>query len=735
MSYASRVAALGATAYYRLGEASGTTITDAIGSANGTYVNTPDLAQTGAIRDGDTAVNFKSASSERGTLTTLGSFGSNLGTCSVAFWLKTTTTTKSAALGFTNAGTATSFLVQVASSYNGTQTTNALRAFSRNEATNITQAHILSSALFDGNWHFVAIVSSATGWKFYVDGAAVTATTTQGDNSGTYANAGVAMDIGSQNANGTHQLFLNGALDEVAFFPSRLDPEDIRALWGDGAIRSNYGSTQTTGAYYTAVQALTPKLYWRLDEPDGTYYAKDISGNGNDGFYLGTDVAFAVDGRVDSANDSFRMTSHDGFGVVRANSYAPFVPGGKITVCGVSRTDSIVAARYQNLFSAETQPGASGQSSPALEGLNAASGGGDTIRFYADVASDFPGFKSTDWDDADPPAAAWFHWAFTFDDSLTPGASAATLYINGVQKTPSIGGLTWANHFVNGTGRFQVGNRGDGIASGNQENFQGEHDEIAVWERVLSQSEIRGLVAAADIAFFDSRSVTVTLTPTGSGVYGYTPDSRTATAAVTPTRTESQTGTDARTITVPITLSASESWSHFPDIAFEDSGSVTVAVTPTRTEAHERLASGSGTAAVTPTGAESYGFVGTGTATVTLALTRSENFGYTGAQSVTVAITPTATEAASIADAGTVAVDLTPTGTHPGFSDSGFAFIEITAFGTPFEDSGTVTVEIAPTGSLPPVVIELTDLVGAASGHLERDESGHMEFATAGRTT
>jgi Concanavalin A-like lectin/glucanases superfamily len=57
-SYPARVVADGAVAYWRLGEASGTSAVDVIGGKNGTISGGVTLAQVGALADGDKAVRF-----------------------------------------------------------------------------------------------------------------------------------------------------------------------------------------------------------------------------------------------------------------------------------------------------------------------------------------------------------------------------------------------------------------------------------------------------------------------------------------------------------------------------------------------------------------------------------------------------------------------------------------------------------------------------------------------------
>lgn len=102
LTYAGTVFDVGTpTAYYRLGESSGTTANDVSGNGyDSNYDNTPTLGATGLLGgDADTAVTFDSASSEKITVpgaTKWGTLGSSLGSgISVAFAFSTSATTAS----------------------------------------------------------------------------------------------------------------------------------------------------------------------------------------------------------------------------------------------------------------------------------------------------------------------------------------------------------------------------------------------------------------------------------------------------------------------------------------------------------------------------------------------------------------------------------------------------------------------------------------------------------------
>jgi hypothetical protein len=67
-TFRTAVLALSPTAYWRLGEPSGTNVADEMGVQAGTYVNTPTLGVGGYPGDGNTAATFAAASSQQVTI-------------------------------------------------------------------------------------------------------------------------------------------------------------------------------------------------------------------------------------------------------------------------------------------------------------------------------------------------------------------------------------------------------------------------------------------------------------------------------------------------------------------------------------------------------------------------------------------------------------------------------------------------------------------------------------------
>jgi len=143
------------------------------------------------------------------------------------------------------------------------------------------------------------------------------------------------------------------------------------------------------------------------------------------------------------------------------------------------------------------------------------------------------------------PFYAWTHVALTFNGSM------ASTYING-NLTRTISGLSGAIH--TSTGPLKIGSRSD-IPLSNHPNdrFNGHIDELSIYNRALSTSEIQMIVTVGS-AGKCKPGITPTPTPTPTRTPTYTPThtptyTPTHTPTYTPTRTPTHTPTRTPTYT------------------------------------------------------------------------------------------------------------------------------------------------------------------------------------------
>ena len=209
--------------YYRLGEASGTNAYDEVAAANnGTYYNTPDLGQTGAISgDSNTAVKFKEASSEYAQTLTLSSETSLL-PCTIECFMKTDGASDSnAGILFYRSGSNTASGLNIRGSNQG-----SLGYHWRDQSSTWTYNPTIT--LSDNTWYYVALVIESTKATFYVIDESGTLTTPAVNSVSHSAldcsNAGwrIARDS-------NYTRYFQGWLDEIAIYDQALSQSTVEA--------------------------------------------------------------------------------------------------------------------------------------------------------------------------------------------------------------------------------------------------------------------------------------------------------------------------------------------------------------------------------------------------------------------------------------------------------------------------------------------------------------------------
>jgi hypothetical protein len=89
-------------------------------------------------------------------------------------------------------------------------------------------------------------------------------------------------------------------------------------------------------------------------------------------------------------------------------------------------------------------------------------------------------------------ASTWYHLVATYDGSVTPGGFK--LYLNGVAETVSSASGGTVTTFANST-VASIGARGAANLF-----FDGKIDEAAIWDSLLSASDVQAIYDATDIA-------------------------------------------------------------------------------------------------------------------------------------------------------------------------------------------------------------------------------------------
>ena len=227
-AYPDDVANQGASNYWRLGESSGTTGVDSIGTLNLTEQAGITPGAPGAIlTNSDTAATFDGNPADGVASTQTAVTGPN--TFSEEIWFKTTTTSGGKLLGFgnTTTGLSTNYDRQ-------TYMDNAGHLIFGVCAANGCPVVLTTTGTYnDGRWHQAVGTLSSAGMSFYVDGTAIgtnpAVTTAQGFNG--YWRLG-GDNLGSWPGTVSSNYFA-GTLDDASIYPTALTLAQIQQQYAD----------------------------------------------------------------------------------------------------------------------------------------------------------------------------------------------------------------------------------------------------------------------------------------------------------------------------------------------------------------------------------------------------------------------------------------------------------------------------------------------------------------------
>lgn len=126
-----------------------------------------------------------------------------------------------------------------------------------------------------------------------------------------------------------------------------------------------------------------------------------------------------------------------------------------------------------------------------LQASGAGAGGSNDFGFYPDTGGSGDAVYTTN---DSHQTGVWEHWVVTFDGTVVDDLDSVDFYKNGVEitsesQTAAIGTVTDSNS-------TSVSIGGDTTIGGPDSEFDGIIDEVRIYTRVLSPSEIRGLYGA-----------------------------------------------------------------------------------------------------------------------------------------------------------------------------------------------------------------------------------------------
>jgi len=311
-----------------------------------------------------------------------------------------------------------------------------------------------SSSVLDNKWHHVVAISNGSVWTMYVDGVSQTVTATNGTNVGNWFSDVSGRDrvtIGAQYNGATPAYSFKGIIDDVRIYNRVLSASEVAALYKLGlATAAPANNTGLVG-------------YWSLDNSDinGTT-AYDRSGKGNNGTL--TNSPTKVAGKLGQGLSLIDTLSK--YIEIPDTSALRLTGGGTITAWIKPNSLNAIAATI-------VDKGTTNTSTTDGYRFNITTSGQIGIRVNANTAT-----KSTD------NAYSFGKWTFAVG-VIKPDGSVA-LYSNGVNVTGTPGSAVLP---PDTTGVMRIGAR----ATGTDRNFDGVIDDVHIYNRALSASEVVAL--------------------------------------------------------------------------------------------------------------------------------------------------------------------------------------------------------------------------------------------------
>ena len=444
--YADRISQAEPLAYWRLDESSGSSANDAMSNnLDGTYYGSPSKGYPGATHNDDhTAVRFDGVD-DSVQVPYNSAFSS--AALTLEAWMRSTGRSGNLQLLMSRDGTSGHGIYV----YN-----NQLKGRLKVGGSLVTL--LGPNDVMDGRWHHVALTFDGTTARLYFDGDQQSSATPTGSLA---ALTSTALRFGDSPVG---DRFV-GDLDEVAIYDHALSSQEVKSHFdaAQGAGLQCAGGSD----YSDLICESQPLGYWRLDETLGIAHDQVTPPNAATAY--GSPVSHL--GAVVDESDS--STGFDGTNDEIAVPYDPYgrYATNQGSFEGWFRTTRRDVSQGQVIFN-RSEYGLSGQTL-YVSPTNVTKG-----RLYiGGTQYDLTGVK-------DVADGRWHHATVTFD------GSTAKLWVDGVlERSVSVSGkLDW---FVNSG--IKIGR----TAGTSPAWFGGDIDEVAVYDRALTQTEVEARVAAA----------------------------------------------------------------------------------------------------------------------------------------------------------------------------------------------------------------------------------------------
>jgi len=320
-----------------------------------------------------------------------------------------------------------------------------------------TPSLVTSAAVNDGNWHNAALVVNSF-QTLYVDGALIGTFSGAPEGPYAYVYLGTGYAGGAWPNTNNSWFYFNGTIDDVRIYNRALSAVDIAGLY-------QYSGTTIIPPAGCAPTGLVG--WWKMDEGTGTTTA-DSSGGGNTGTLVAAPT-WTTGGKINDAltfNGTSQYVSVPDVASLRLSSAWTASAWVKVSALPASGAVAKILTRDDG----------AGNSSYALSLDN-----GDICSSAAWLVS---------FDDAGGTihpvcylttitTGAWYHLVGTWD------GTTLTMYVNGVPTAANVPGALPTS---NTGGALEIANEYT-----NTWYFNGTVDDVRVYNRTLSASEVRDL--------------------------------------------------------------------------------------------------------------------------------------------------------------------------------------------------------------------------------------------------
>src|SRR3989338_3532519 len=302
-----------------------------------------------------------------------------------------------------------------------------------------------TASVADGKWHFATVVADSNVMYLYVDGNFVSS------NSGginqswwTLSSIGTGFPGGREGSQCTSWCYFSGLIDEVRVYNRALTPSEVEGLYKSGAAR--FAPPSNTGLVG----------YWSFDDGAG-FSATDFSGKNNTGVFPGgTANPTWVDGKRSKA--------------LNFDGGDDYVDVGMVLNLAGDRTISLWL-KTANSHPVETHAAV------------VAKWDGTGYIFWVHAGD-------VKWGDAESSELVWTGGEAIIEDNqwhfltATRAGSTGAIYFDGQLKAS--GGVFTDSATTN---RFSIG----AYSNGSSGRYGGLIDEVRVYNRALTPSEVEGL--------------------------------------------------------------------------------------------------------------------------------------------------------------------------------------------------------------------------------------------------